>query len=135
MNPEKLLMELRERCFSVRLEDRKLVCVGIPGSMNTELKEMILKDKVSLIQLLETEERIADETGCDRKPYIDYSKSPPELRGLLDRAHPRFRYWQKGQCLYATLVELNAPKEMFKRYVHNLDRLTSKIVTINKRSG
>jgi hypothetical protein len=47
------------------------------------------------------------------KPYLDESG---DLRIPFD-SHPRYHYWAGGQSLLKTLVELNAPVDIWRRYV------------------
>lgn len=58
---------------------------------------------------------IVPATGWDA-PYIDdYGKLQ-----ISFNSHPKYHWWQiNGQSIYDTLIELNAPWEVAKKYLYN----------------
>lgn len=99
----RLLEECRSRGISLRPgEGGKLKVSPPPERLPAELREELKQHKAEVLALL-----------VPSRPYIDG-------RGVLVisfECDPKYRWWAGGQSIAETLQELNAPTEVWRRYV------------------
>jgi len=106
---QNLFNDLRFRGFTLAVEGDSLFVTPRSGLSNADCAE-IAANKSGLIALM----------TLPARPHLT---DAGELCIPLD-SDPRFRYWADGQSLFATLIEMDAPLEMWRRHAYrNADLL------------
>lgn len=121
MTAAKIFNLCRAKQIALSVEDGMLRAKDLNGvRLEMDLIEKLAQWKAELLELLHQE---ANDSFV--KPYINFTKVPPELNIPSTESHPRYRWWADGQDLEATLRELNAPEEMLERYVQHYKKSNS----------
>ena len=85
------------------VEDGKLKFKS-PGNLNEELKSNLKRHKAEIIQIIQP------------KPYL---KNGSELI-IPSGCNPKYRWWDKGQSIFETLLELDAPDSLIENNIGEL---------------
>lgn len=103
MEAQYLLDDLQARGFKLAADGDKLVVK--PGTALTADDSTAIRDhKLALLELVRPR-------FCE--PYIT---DLGELR-IPFNSHPRYHWWNGGQSIVTTLVELDAPSDIWRLYV------------------
>ena len=104
MNAVELLETLRATGSTIEVRGQALVIEAPAGAINEQLKGLLREYKPDLIALLSAERP---------KPFIDGNGT---LHTPL-ASDPRYHWWNGGQTVEQTLLELDAPPDVMRRYV------------------
>lgn len=77
-----------------------------PSKLNERMRETLKQHKCEIISLLSSQP----------KPYI---KNGSELI-IPSECHPKYRWWDNGQSIFQTLLELDAPDTLIEQHVGEL---------------
>jgi TubC N-terminal docking domain len=98
-----LINGTQELGIALWVEDGKLKFRS-PAELDEELKHNLKQHKTEIIQLIQP------------KPYI---KNGSELI-IPSGCHPKYRWWDNGQSVFETLLELDAPDSMIENHIGEL---------------
>ena len=76
-------------------------------NITPDCRNLLKKHKDEMIQFLQ-----GDPVRSNKKPYITNG----ELR-IPMRCDRKYRYWQDGQSIFDTLIELNVSDELIEHYI------------------
>lgn len=109
MTPETILEKAEKAGVTISISRAGRIKASGDQKRVNQLIPIIRGNKKDLLKFLQ---RPSVEPDC-KKPYITNN----ELRIPSD-CNPRFRYWQKGQSVFDTLVELGASDDLIENYIN-----------------